>query len=255
MSTADVAPLTGPTPYVVADQAGRAPFAIVQPEPPQSRRASPVGAPDAGHPALGQQRRRPRRDAGGQLRTRRRGGHRLLAVLPDTVAPRADTWRSPARAPPARRDGHARRSVRPVSSTACSTRSCLGRPPVGAGRRATPPPRGLTPAPPPSSPKPCGSPHDRPGEPWSLVSLVRAVGVSRVAFARRFRERVGESPMAYLTRRRMALAADRLRADHRHRGAGGRRGRLPQPVLLQQRLQAGLRPEPVGVPVTRMSPS
>ena len=54
--------------------------------------------------------------------------------------------------------------------------------------------------------------HDLPGEPWSLVSLARAVGISRAALARRFRDRVGESPMAYLTGWRMALAADRLRA-------------------------------------------
>ena len=43
------------------------------------------------------------------------------------------------------------------------------------------------------------------------MTLARAVKVSRAALARRFRERVGEPPMAYLTGWRMALAADRLR--------------------------------------------
>ena len=42
------------------------------------------------------------------------------------------------------------------------------------------------------------------------MSLARTVGVSRAALARRFRERVGEPPMAYLTGWRMALAADLL---------------------------------------------
>ena len=116
-------------------------------------------------------------------------------------------------------------------------------------------PRGWTPAPTRSSPRRCALLHDRPHEPWSLVSLARRVGVSRAALARRFRERVGEPPMAYLTGWRMALAADRLRARHRDGGPGRERGRLPQPVLLQQRVQAGLRPEPVGVPGIRISQS
>ena len=53
--------------------------------------------------------------------------------------------------------------------------------------------------------------HDRPAEAWTVASLAREVGVSRATLARRFGEQVGETPMAYLTEWRLALAADLLR--------------------------------------------
>jgi AraC-like DNA-binding protein len=53
--------------------------------------------------------------------------------------------------------------------------------------------------------------HQRPGEPWTIGSLARAVSVSRATLARRFADLVGETPLAYLTRWRMDLAAQRLR--------------------------------------------
>jgi len=52
--------------------------------------------------------------------------------------------------------------------------------------------------------------HDAPGHPWTLQSLAERVGMSRSVFALRFREIVGATPMEYLTRWRMLLAADRL---------------------------------------------
>lgn len=52
--------------------------------------------------------------------------------------------------------------------------------------------------------------HD-PGYPWTVASLASRAGVSRAGLARRFTELVGEPPMAYLTGRRLALAADLLR--------------------------------------------
>ncbi|WP_182112845.1 MULTISPECIES: AraC family transcriptional regulator [unclassified Actinotalea] len=52
--------------------------------------------------------------------------------------------------------------------------------------------------------------HQQPAEPWTVVRLADAAGVSRAAFARRFTDLVGESPMAYLTAWRIALAADLL---------------------------------------------
>jgi AraC-like DNA-binding protein len=42
---------------------------------------------------------------------------------------------------------------------------------------------------------------------WSVQSLAKAVGVSRAAFARRFKAALGEAPIAYLTELRLALAA------------------------------------------------
>ena len=52
--------------------------------------------------------------------------------------------------------------------------------------------------------------HEAPGHGWTLESLAARVGMSRSVFALRFRETVGATPMEYLTRWRMLLAADRL---------------------------------------------
>jgi AraC-like DNA-binding protein len=53
--------------------------------------------------------------------------------------------------------------------------------------------------------------HSRPAEPWTIDSLAREVSVSRATLARRFSDLVGETPLGYLTRWRMDLAAQRLR--------------------------------------------
>jgi AraC-like DNA-binding protein len=53
--------------------------------------------------------------------------------------------------------------------------------------------------------------HNDPGHPWTLQSLAERVGMSRSVFALRFRETVGATPMEYLARWRMLLAADRLK--------------------------------------------
>jgi AraC-like DNA-binding protein len=55
--------------------------------------------------------------------------------------------------------------------------------------------------------------HNDPGYPWTLQSLAERVGMSRSVFALRFREIVGATPMEYLTRWRMLLAADRLKSS------------------------------------------
>lgn len=52
--------------------------------------------------------------------------------------------------------------------------------------------------------------HERPDAPWTLTSLARAVGVSRSVLAERFTRLVGCPPIAYLTRWRMQVAAERL---------------------------------------------
>lgn len=53
--------------------------------------------------------------------------------------------------------------------------------------------------------------HSDPGLRWTLQSLAERAGMSRSVFALRFRETVGATPMEYLTRWRMLLAADRLK--------------------------------------------
>ena len=52
--------------------------------------------------------------------------------------------------------------------------------------------------------------HNRPEQPWTIANLAASVDVSRAWLARRFTELVGEPPIAYLTRLRLALAADML---------------------------------------------
>jgi AraC-like DNA-binding protein len=54
--------------------------------------------------------------------------------------------------------------------------------------------------------------YNNPEHPWTVANLASAVGNSRAAFARRFTELVGESPIAFLTTWRLALAADMLRS-------------------------------------------
>jgi AraC-like DNA-binding protein len=57
--------------------------------------------------------------------------------------------------------------------------------------------------------------HERHAEPWTLESLAREVGASRTLLAVRFRELVGEPPMAYLTRWRITRAANLLHGARR----------------------------------------
>lgn len=52
--------------------------------------------------------------------------------------------------------------------------------------------------------------HAAPAFRWTLQALAKRAGMSRSTFALRFRETAGETPMEYLTRWRMLLAADRL---------------------------------------------
>ena len=53
--------------------------------------------------------------------------------------------------------------------------------------------------------------HRHPEERWTVESLAHRMGMSRSAFSARFRQLVGESPLAYLTRWRMQVAAGHLR--------------------------------------------
>ena len=52
--------------------------------------------------------------------------------------------------------------------------------------------------------------EQRPELTWTVAGLGEQVGLSRAALARRFTEQIGEPPLAYLTRWRLALAADLL---------------------------------------------
>jgi AraC-like DNA-binding protein len=53
--------------------------------------------------------------------------------------------------------------------------------------------------------------HGEPGKPWTVDELAHKVALSRSALAERFSALVGEPPMQYLMRWRLALAAQALR--------------------------------------------
>jgi AraC-like DNA-binding protein len=53
--------------------------------------------------------------------------------------------------------------------------------------------------------------HARKSHRWTVPELAREVGASRSAFADRFTNVIGESPMRYLAGQRLRLAAARLR--------------------------------------------
>jgi AraC-like DNA-binding protein len=55
-----------------------------------------------------------------------------------------------------------------------------------------------------------GAIHGDPLYEWKLSDLADKAGMSRTVFARRFREKVGDTALAYVTRWRMMLAAERL---------------------------------------------
>lgn len=56
-----------------------------------------------------------------------------------------------------------------------------------------------------------GAMHAEPTRRWKLTDLAGIAGMSRTAFAKRFRDTVGQPPLDYLTIWRLRLAADRLR--------------------------------------------
>ncbi len=55
--------------------------------------------------------------------------------------------------------------------------------------------------------------HRDPARAWTVESLAAETGMSRSAFAARFKERVGESPMHYVTRWRMLVATKWLHEE------------------------------------------
>ena len=64
--------------------------------------------------------------------------------------------------------------------------------------------------------------HADPAHRWTLAELANRAGLSRSIFAQRFRERIGETPIGYLTRWRMMLARDRLTAGREPLGTVAR---------------------------------
>ena len=57
--------------------------------------------------------------------------------------------------------------------------------------------------------------HAAVGDPWTVETLAATAGMSRSAFALRFKQLLGQSPLEYVTNWRMQKAIQLLRDDHR----------------------------------------
>jgi AraC-like DNA-binding protein len=73
---------------------------------------------------------------------------------------------------------------------------------------------------------------------WTMASLATAASLSRSAFAQRFRERVGQAPLEYLTQWRMFKAGNMLGQGNAAVGHDCRGGRLRLGGGVQQGFQA-----------------
>ena len=62
--------------------------------------------------------------------------------------------------------------------------------------------------------------HSEPGRDWTVAALAAQVGLSRAAFSRRFKDAVGEPPLAYVARWRMTVASELLQAGRTIADAG-----------------------------------
>ncbi len=56
--------------------------------------------------------------------------------------------------------------------------------------------------------------HDKPHQPWTIAELADRAALSRSAFAAKFTQLVGETPLRYLTRLRLNVATSRLRSSN-----------------------------------------
>ena len=66
--------------------------------------------------------------------------------------------------------------------------------------------------------------HEDPGKPWSLEGMARTAGMSRSAFAVKFKEAVGETPADYLANWRLSVAKVELRNGRSVKALAGELG-------------------------------
>ncbi|MFJ8003876.1 AraC family transcriptional regulator [Streptomyces fagopyri] len=208
----DLAIARGPDPYTCADDPGTAPQAVIL---PGGECAYPDGRSLRGHWDLGVRSWGDRPDGStvlliGTYMMRGEIGGRLLDALPPLLSLTQDVWDcplTPILAGEMARDEPGQGVVldRLLDLlTIAALRAWFSRPQAAAPawyRALADPVVGRV----------LRLLQDDPAHPWTVAELAVTAGVSRAALARRFGELVGEPPMTYLTGRRLALAADRLR--------------------------------------------
>lgn len=212
LAPGDVALVRGPDPYLIADAPDREPQVVIL---PGQRCTTPEGVEVKVADVLGTRTWGTGPDAGVALLvgTYEHAGEvsrRLLDALPPVAPVRAHEWDSPLvdlLASEIERDQPGQDAVldRLLDLLlVAALRTWFARPEVDAPawyRAHTDPVTGAA----------LRLLQDRPAEPWTVASLAREVGVSRATLARRFALEVGQTPMAFLTEWRLALAADLLR--------------------------------------------
>ncbi|MEZ3179113.1 AraC family transcriptional regulator [Streptomyces pimonensis] len=208
----DLAVARGPDPYTCADDPATAPQALIL---PGGACHHPDGRPLNGVMDLGVRTWGDRPEGGtvmliGTYRMRGETGGRLLDALPPLLALTADVWDRPLT--PFLMD----ETVRDAPGQEVVLDRLLDLLVIAALRAWFARPEAQPPAWYRAQADPVVGPavrllEDDPARPWTVAELAAKAGVSRAALARRFTRLVGEPPMTYLTGRRLALAADRLR--------------------------------------------
>jgi AraC-like DNA-binding protein len=209
----DVALVRGPDPYVVADAAERTPQAVIH---PGQVCTDPDGRPSASMAFHGVRTWGNSPDgstllAVGTYQLHSEVSRRLLAALPPLLLVRREEWNTPLvtllaeeiRSSEPGQEAVLDRLLDLVLISALriwTARPQAGGEPAWYRAQADPVVGGVL-----------RLMHEHPERPWTLDTLAREAGVSRAALARRFRDLVGETPMAFLTRWRLTLAADLLR--------------------------------------------
>ena len=212
LARGDLLLVRGPTPYDVGDEPGREPIAVIL---PGNRSETPNGAtldlpmshglrtwgndPD-GEDAL----------LVGNYASVGEVGARMLAALPGWLVIRGDEWDSPwvtLLLDQLEREGPGQASLLDrlldalvVAAVQHWATTADDLPPwlrAGDDREVA---------------QALALVHDHPEAPWTLDALAGRVGLSRAGFSRRFTVAVGESPIAYLSAWRLAVAADLLAA-------------------------------------------
>jgi AraC-like DNA-binding protein len=211
LAAGDVAILLGPDPYVVADDPGTAPQAVIHPD---QRCTTPDGVEFEAMRELGVRSWGNAPDGETVLLTGTYGlegevSGRLLRALPPVVVLRDGEWDCPLiplLADEVVKDAPGQEAVldRLLDVLLIAVlRAWFARP------DADPPGWYAAAADPVVGPA-LRLLHHEPARPWTVAALADESGVSRAALARRFHALVGEPPMAFLTGWRLALAADLL---------------------------------------------
>lgn len=211
MRAGDVALLTGPLPYTVADDPATPPQVVI--DPGQVCRtvdgSNPFGSYAQSVRSWGNASEGTTMLVTGTYESASQVSDRLLRALPSITVIRSDEWETPLVALLAEeivKDSPGQSALLDrLLDLLClaAVRACFTRP------GSEPPPWYAASADPVVGPA-LELIHNNPAERWTVASLAAHVGASRAAFAKRFSALLGEPPLTYLTTWRLDLAADQL---------------------------------------------